>query len=66
MEYTVIGSSVNRAARLQGFAESDRQRIVLSEATMKALPASMQVRSLGPVELKGFTRAEEIYALLDA
>ena len=62
VEHTVIGSPVNRAARLQAFAERDRYRIVLSAAVSSDLPESFRVRSLGPVELKGFSRAEEIFA----
>ena len=55
---------VNRAARLQGFAARDRQRIILSEATKNALPDTMKVTTLGElVELKGFSQPQSVYVL---
>ena len=63
-EYTAIGSPVNRAARLQSLAEREMHRIVLSEATRRALgPRRRQVGLLGEFELKGFAAPERAYFL---
>ncbi len=48
--YTVIGDTVNLAARLQ--AEAPAGRVVIGEATLHALPGA-SVRSLGEVTVKG-------------
>ncbi|HLU68233.1 MAG TPA: adenylate/guanylate cyclase domain-containing protein, partial [Kofleriaceae bacterium] len=61
-EYTAIGSPVNRAARLQSLGEREGRRIILSEATRRAL-GSRRVELVGEVELKGFTGPERVYYL---
>ena len=63
VEYTAIGSPVNRAARLQGFAERDSRRIILSDASARAVGKRLEMKRLADVELKGFNRAETIYSL---
>jgi adenylate cyclase len=63
VEYTAIGSPVNRAARLQGLAERERERIIISSESASRLGAEMQTRSLGEVELKGFARSDTVFAL---
>ena len=62
-EYTAIGSPVNRAARLQSLAERESRRVILSEATRRALGGSRPVHVLGEVELKGFAGPEQVYYL---
>ena len=63
-EYTAIGSPVNRAARLQSLGERESHRIVLSEATRRALgPRRRQLALLGEFELKGFAGPERAYYL---
>lgn len=62
-EYTAIGSPVNRAARLQSLGERDSRRIILSEATSRALAGRREVKLIGEVELKGFAGPERVYAL---
>jgi class 3 adenylate cyclase len=63
-EYTAIGSPVNRAARLQSLADKESRRIILSEATRRALGAQHRlVESIGLVELKGFAAPERAYSL---
>jgi adenylate cyclase len=63
VEYTAIGSPVNRAARLQGLAERDSHRIIVSAHTAKLLSSTARLKELGDVELKGFSRAETVYSL---
>lgn len=61
-EYTAIGSPVNRAARLQSLADKESRRIILSEATRRALGPSHLVEPIGLVELKGFAAPERAYS----
>lgn len=62
-EYTAIGSPVNRAARLQSLADKESRRIILSEATRRALGGQYLVDAIGLVELKGFVAPEHAYSL---
>ena len=52
MSYTVVGSAVNRAARLCGVAAPGE--ILVSDATLNAAdPVRVEAESREPVELKG-------------
>jgi adenylate cyclase len=59
--YAVIGSVANLAARLCAVAEPGQ--VVLSERVFARVEAFCDAVSLGPVELKGFRRPVEAYAL---
>ena len=52
MDYTILGSPVNLAARLQGLCQSGE--ILLSAETHSALEEVIECRKLGPTEIKGF------------
>jgi adenylate cyclase len=63
-EYTAIGSPVNRAARLQSLGERESHRVILSEATRRAIgPRRRKLGVLGEFELKGFAAPERAYYL---
>jgi adenylate cyclase len=63
-EWTVLGAHVNLASRMQGMAE--RNQILITESTRAMLPASFEVKSLGPRRPKGFSRDYEVFELLGA
>jgi class 3 adenylate cyclase len=61
LEFTAIGSTVNRAARLQAVARSGDMGVVVSGATAAAARAACDFTSLGEVVVKGFAKPIEIY-----
>ncbi len=62
LEYTAIGSIVNRAARLQGITKQAHRRIVLSRSCVEHLGPRANVISFGHVKLKGFAEPVPVYA----
>jgi adenylate cyclase len=64
VEYTAIGSIVNRAARLQ--ALSDGGRVVMSDTCARALGERTRTVSLGKMPLKGFAEPVAVFALADS
>jgi adenylate cyclase len=58
--YTVIGDTVNVAARLQGAAPVGA--VAIGPGTLRGLPGA-QVRALGPVALKGKSEPVDAYVL---
>ena len=52
MDYTILGSPVNLAARLQGLCQSGE--ILLSAETHSALEEVIKCKKFGPTEIKGF------------
>jgi class 3 adenylate cyclase len=62
LEYTAIGSVVNRGARLQGLTRKAHRRIVVSESCVRALGPRANVVSFGEVQLKGFDEPVPVYA----
>jgi adenylate cyclase len=62
MEYTVIGDSVNIAARLESQAKPGR--ILLSQPTYERVRDLIEVVSLGSVRVKGKEETVEIYEVV--
>lgn len=73
MEYTVIGDTVNIAARLEAFADSlsgapanhAACTIVLSETTRQRLGQAFVARRIGETTLKGKARPVTVFQLID-
>ncbi len=73
MEYTVIGDTVNIAARLEAFADTltgeptkyDACTIVLSESTRGRLNEGFVTKRIGETTLKGKERPVTVFQLID-
>jgi adenylate cyclase len=61
VDYTVLGNTVNVAARLEGVAGPGE--IVVSGATLERLEPDVAAEPLGEVALKGLRRKVEVYRL---
>ena len=61
LEYTAIGATVNRAARLQALSSTTGRRIVLSARTATELTNAASLLPLGEAHIKGVDRPIRIY-----
>lgn len=64
MNYTLIGDSVNLAARLEGTNKMYGTKIIISESTVKQLHEHAVVRPLDIVAVKGKNEGIKIYELV--
>lgn len=62
MNYTAIGHTVNLARRLQEVAKGGQ--ILLDQATQQAVTGSIKTRSLGAMEIKGFSAPVAVYQVI--
>jgi class 3 adenylate cyclase/FixJ family two-component response regulator len=63
LDYTVIGDTVNTAARLQDFAKENQ--IVISEDCYKHIKESFVCENLGSIIMKNKSKPMTVYAVLD-
>src|SRR6266849_2614238 len=64
MDYTAVGQTTHLAARMEQIA--DPGAIVISPDTLTLAEGYVEVKSLGPVPVKGFAKAVEVYELTGA
>jgi adenylate cyclase len=64
MSYTVIGDNVNLGARLESLNKDHQTRVIISEATRRALRGQYDIGALGEVVVKGKSRAVQIYSVV--
>ncbi|MGI5819113.1 MAG: CHASE2 domain-containing protein [Armatimonadota bacterium] len=65
MQYTAIGAHVNLAARLETMTKEFDCPILISAATREQIGATVEARSLGPVEVRGFSEPVEVYEVTE-
>lgn len=63
-DYTVIGDSVNLAARLESLTKEYKADIIISEYTYQQVKDKVEVKYLGRVKVKGKEEEVEIYEVL--
>lgn len=64
MDYTVIGDTVNTAARLEGLNKDFGSTVMISQSTYELISNNIDVRSLGPAPVKGKSEAIHVYEVL--
>lgn len=64
MNYTVIGDTVNLAARLESVNRLYGTRILLTEETARRLEGQFELREIDSIAVKGKTESVTIYELL--
>ena len=64
MDYTVIGDTVNTAARLEGLNKDFGTTVMISQSTYELIMDKVDVRSLGPAPVKGKSEAIHVYEVL--
>lgn len=66
LDYTAIGSTVNRAARLQALSDLDNPIVVSDECARELTPeqaTSLDLQPLGEVSIKGFATQTRVHRL---
>lgn len=63
MDYTVIGDTVNTAARLQSICQPNQ--ILIGEATYELVKNKFNIEELGDRTVKGKTKVLKVYQVLD-
>ena len=64
MSYTVMGDVVNLASRLEGVNKTYGTRNLVSERTIAAAGAALEVREIDRVDVAGHTHSEIIFEIL--
>jgi adenylate cyclase len=63
LNYTVLGDTVNVAARLEGLTKEYGKPIIIGESTARSVAAHFVLRALGEVPVRGRAEALQLYAV---
>ncbi|MDI1447683.1 adenylate/guanylate cyclase domain-containing protein [Polyangium sp. 6x1] len=63
-EYTVIGDTVNLAARLEALNKETRTQVLVSASVHHAVEKVFRSRQLGPLRIRGKPEPVEVFAIL--
>jgi adenylate cyclase len=66
MNYTVLGNSVNLAARLEGLNKEYGTTILVSDAVHERVEHRFRFRPIASVIAKGMTTETRVYELIEA
>lgn len=64
-EFTVMGTTVNLASRLEALNKQFSTRILVDEATFNQLPKGCKVTKRENVQIRGFDKALNVYEILE-
>ncbi|MEM1057991.1 MAG: adenylate/guanylate cyclase domain-containing protein [Verrucomicrobiota bacterium] len=61
--YTVIGSTVNLAARLEALTKRFTSRIIISQQTLEQIQGDFTITALGEVSVPGFSQRQFLFSV---
>jgi len=63
MAFTVYGTTVNRAARLEALCKTLQRSLIMDHETRQSLPTECEAEELGQQTLRGMAEPETVYGL---